>query len=390
MRSSLSVLGPFLALLVFFGVHGSASAQGQPKNHRPNPVPYSYDELKFQTVSMPAAAVYLDKIGRFWMADSCGTCHANYTYLMTRPLLWETPDSAIAETRRFLEARLEIGRRALANRRNTPEFFFDSESVGIAFALATHDAQTTGRLRDSTRQALDQMWQFQLKQGVRAGTWSCGCGEFPPAELDRYYVATLGMLAASLAPEGYASSPQARDGMTRIRRFFSVNQPPHLHHRAMLLWASTRVDGLMTTAEQQAVVRDLLARQQPEGGWSLQGLLRPLPTGAVSDGYGTGFVVWVLRQAGVPANRPEIVRGINWLKQNQQTSGGWFTYSEHAGHRPEGGHGTRELSVLYAGASFAVLALRSCEDGPFPVLGRRAPSNRFPGLALRDDLLGLR
>jgi len=37
-----------------------------------------------------------------------------------------------------------------------------------------------------------------------------------------------------------------------------------------------------------------------------------------SDGYGTGFVVFALRNAGVPADDPALKRGIAWLKANQR------------------------------------------------------------------------
>ena len=48
---------------------------------------------------------------------------------------------------------------------------------------------------------------------------------------------------------------------------------------------------------------------------------------ANGDGYGTGFVLYVLMQAGVPASNPRIQKGIAWLKANQQDDGKWFTNS---------------------------------------------------------------
>ena len=84
----------------------------------------------------------------------------------------------------------------------------------------------------------------------------------------------------------------------------------------------------------------------------------------LSDGYATGFAVCVLRQAGLPAERPELVRGIRWLKRNQRVSGSWFT--PHAewgmGLKTQGGIGTRDLAILNLSTAFAVMALHACEN----------------------------
>ena len=36
------------------------------------------------------------------------------------------------------------------------------------------------------------------------------------------------------------------------------------------------------------------------------------------DGYGTGFVIFALRQSGLPASHPAIRRGVDWLKTHQR------------------------------------------------------------------------
>ena len=42
-----------------------------------------------------------------------------------------------------------------------------------------------------------------------------------------------------------------------------------LFHRVMLLWASARVPGLLTPAQQKSIIDEALAKQQPDGGFSL-------------------------------------------------------------------------------------------------------------------------
>ena len=375
------------ALIVVLAANLGAQAQGPAAGKLPSPVPYASNEPMAETFSLAKGAKYLDKVAQFWMNDSCGSCHANFTYMMARPVLRELPDSAVDDTRKFLEKRLKISKEYLKNPR-APEFIhFQSETVGIASGLAFLDYQTTGKLLPTTRQALDHMWEMQMKAGRFDGTWRCGCGDFDSAmvELDRYFSATMAALATGIAPEDYAKTPQAKDGLTRLRRFFAANPSPHLYHKGLLLWASMHVDGLMTTAERQEVVKAFLAKQRTDGGWSLAGISGD-GNWSASDGFGTGFAVFILRQAGVPADRPQIVQGVRWLQSNQRASGGWFTPSNHVGHRPEGGHGTRELSLLNASTAFAVMALRSCEDAELAPWTRQ-PIYRPSGLAFRGKMI---
>jgi squalene-hopene/tetraprenyl-beta-curcumene cyclase len=73
---------------------------------------------------------------------------------------------------------------------------------------------------------------------------------------------------------------------------------------------------------------------------------------AAGDGYATGFVVFVLRQAGIPADHEALQRGAVWLKSNQRESGRWFTKSLNS---------DKVHHIANAGTSFAVMALMACE-----------------------------
>jgi squalene-hopene/tetraprenyl-beta-curcumene cyclase len=231
---------------------------------------------------------------------------------------------------------------------------WDTEVV-TAVALAFHDAQTTGNLAPLTRQALDRMWTLQRKDGA----WNWLKCNWPPFEHDDYYGAVLATLGVGVAPDGYARTAKAKVGLERLRAYFHKTPPPTLHHKAWLLWAARKVDGLLSPAEQKATVKDLLALQKPDGGWALAALgdwkgyrgRKSDPKGP-SDGYGTGFVVYVLRQSGLPADHAALRRGVGWLKANQRRSGRWFTRSLNT----DGPH-----YISHAGTAFALLALKACE-----------------------------
>jgi squalene-hopene/tetraprenyl-beta-curcumene cyclase len=343
-------------------------------------------------MSLARSVEYLDNMAAFWMErkdvkatsgqtglevlTSCGSCHTNHTYLMVRPLLTKAfPKSEMEETRRWLERRMKIFDRL---RRNGTMFYEDDglvgysalEFVSIATALVFYDAQTMGTLQPGTRAALTKMWALQNGSGDWNQLDSCASMSFPVVEFDGYYGATLAALATGIAPEDYAKSDEAKAGLAKLRRFFKNNPPPNLHHKAMLMWASLRTEGLMTPEERSATIKGLLKLQRDDGGWSMSNFNRMSEYSRgrfddpASDGYATGFFIYVLRQAGVSASSPEIVRGINWLKTHQRQSGSWFTAHRLGHNRTEGGLGTRGLSVLNLGTAFAVMALKSCEEAP--------------------------
>lgn len=128
----------------------------------------------------------------------------------------------------------------------------------------------------------------------------------------------------------------------------------------MLLWASTGLDGLMEKAERERTIADLLAKQRPDGGWSLTSLGNwerrdgaSNREDAPSDGYGTGFVLYVLRQDGMAPDAEPIRRGIGWIKSHQRVSGRWFTRSPSL---------DRNHFLTHAGTGFVLMALSSCGE----------------------------
>jgi squalene-hopene/tetraprenyl-beta-curcumene cyclase len=129
----------------------------------------------------------------------------------------------------------------------------------------------------------------------------------------------------------------------------------------MLVWASLYVDGILTEAAKKAAVEGLQSLQRPDGGWAFASLGnwrrsdgKPQDT-QTSDGYGTGFAIYVLRMAGLPAEHPQIQMGVDWLKTHQRVSGRWYTRSA----RKDGKH-----YVTHEGTAFALMALAACEKIP--------------------------
>jgi squalene-hopene/tetraprenyl-beta-curcumene cyclase len=230
-----------------------------------------------------------------------------------------------------------------------------TEVVAIAATLALHDAQSTGKLHPRTRQALERMWELQQPDG----SWQWNKTRLAPLEHDDYYGAVYAALGVGHAPEDYARSEATKEGLARLQGYLRKTPPPDLHHKTWLLWASVKLDGLLTAAERAQTVKELLALQRADGGWCLPSLGawkrlngQPNDRDAPSDGYATGLIVYVLRQAGVPATGEPLRRAVHWLRTNQRASGRWFTRSLNA----DRGH-----SITNVGTAFAVLALKACD-----------------------------
>jgi squalene-hopene/tetraprenyl-beta-curcumene cyclase len=206
-----------------------------------------------------------------------------------------------------------------------------------------------------TKTALDRMWTVQQKDG---GIRWLKLNQ-PPMEFDDHYGVTLAALAVGVAPEGYATTEQAKKGVAGLQAWLKANPTKNLHHRLMLLWVSTYLDGFQTPAEQKATAKELLTKQLPNGGWSTASLgdwkrsdgNRQEPT--ISDGYGSAFSIYVLRRAGAPANDPALQKGIAWLKANQRESGRWFTRSLVDDNNKH--------YLAHIGSAFAVMAIQACE-----------------------------
>jgi len=99
----------------------------------------------------------------------------------------------------------------------------------------------------------------------------------------------------------------------------------------------------------QAGVRELLERRNADGGW---GQLDQLP----SDAYATGQSLYVLRQAGMDGQQPEIHSAIQFLVTTQREDGSWLMTSRaHPGAEPY----KNPVPITYFGSAWGTLGLLS-------------------------------
>ncbi len=349
-----------------------------------------------------AAAAYLDQREGWWIGWSgaardhgtfCVSCHTSVAYALSRPAL----RTALAEDGPSVNERrlLDNVKKRVRLWKDVGPFYTDqgykaaesrgTEAVLNALILASYDAQT-GRLSDDTRTAFDNMWALQLTTGNNEGSWSWLRFDLEPWEANdsQYYGATLAAVAVGTAPENYRATPEIQNNLKRLRQYLDREYPAQSTiNRVVLLWASARLPGLLDRKRQDAIINEVLSKQQPDGGWELSSLAYPRSGWGLSkllrtwmredgssqerksDGYATGLIVLVLQQAGMPRDSASVKQGISWLMSNQNaTEGFWPGYSLNKRRNPSSDTG-RFMSD--AATAYAVLALTESQRTTNPV-----------------------
>jgi squalene-hopene/tetraprenyl-beta-curcumene cyclase len=339
-----------------------------------------------------AAAAYLDKRQEWWAQwpgaardhnTYCVACHTSVAYALARPTL----RTALGEQRLSTdESKLvdNVTQRVRLWKEIGPyyndEGYKPTESRGTeavvnAFILASYDAQS-GQLSSDTRTAFDNMWALQLTAGDKAGAWPWLQFDLEPWEANDsdYYGATLAAVAVGMAPENYRSTSEIRNNLEMLQQYLRRQYATQSTiNRVGLLWASTELPGLLEPWQRESIINEILSKQQPDGGWRLSSLVWPWRTSGLSslvrswiredgtplevksDGYATGFITFVLQEAGVPHENAHLKRAVGWLIRNENTRQGfWPSYSLNKRRDPSS---NTAFFMNDAATAFAVLAL---------------------------------
>jgi squalene-hopene/tetraprenyl-beta-curcumene cyclase len=345
------------------------------------------------TWDQKAAAAYLDQRAGWWMGwqraardhdTFCVSCHTAVPYVMSRPALRTalSEQNLSPNERKLLD---NVTKRVRLWKEVAP-FYTDAdrgayksvesrgtESVLNALILASHDASNDankgaqrGHLSDDTRAAFENMWAEQQTAGDQKGAWLWLRFKNEPWEADDsdFYGAALAAIAAGTAPENYRARPEIQDNLKMLSEYLKRESAAQTSsNRAVLLWASAKVPGLIEPERQKAIISELLSKQQPDGGWSLTSMAGDwkrhdgTPQEALSDGYATGLITFALQQAGISRENVQLKRGLAWLTANQnRTEGYWLAYSLNNNEEHHVSPDTARF-MKDAATAYAVLAL---------------------------------
>lgn len=142
-----------------------------------------------------------------------------------------------------------------------------------------------------------------------------------------------------------------RGSLAKARTWLESSHPAELHQeKAMQLILDVRASN--STESIASRVKDLLALQREDGGWS-----QSIPE-RKSDAFATGQTLYALSLAGMKKDDPAIQRGIDFLVKTQSPDGSWPMASRST---PDGSPGSSKLltPINCASAAWAVLGLTS-------------------------------
>jgi squalene-hopene/tetraprenyl-beta-curcumene cyclase len=352
------------------------------------------------------AARYLDERMQVWFANGkklrtgqaetvCVSCHTTLPYALARPALRRAMHvgALTPQEMRLLE---ETTRRVESYGDHQPLYDHSeskktesrgTEAVLNALILVSADA-AQGRREPSapTQQALKRLWETQRPDGAW-GWLDFGLEPFETVD-GVYYGATVAALAIGSVPgSSTGRAAETRAGVEKLRGYLKEKYAAQsLFNRIWLLLASTRLNVLLTSAQRVALITEIQSRQRDDGGWALDSLgtwrwsktsapfLAPgTPDAAMlakSDGYGTGLIVYTLRQAGLPVGQPAVSRGLQWLRANQQDvqvgQHSWPAWRAHSlnfdrEHGGDKGEPWRRMFMSDSATAFAVLALTASD-----------------------------
>lgn len=299
---------------------------------------------------------YLRAESAAWLnTRRCAACHHGplplWAMSEARQQGYSIDEKWFAETTdRFLGSKEKLlSTRVFPNPADPPDPRPQGRGLNMALPFLVVAARSITTLNDGQRQTLKLVEDEIVKKQQSDGSWEFFAGLRRPP-INESQVTDMGWIL--LALEGTTSAPAsaaARDSRAKGVHWLSQTKPSdNIQEWCWRLLLATHAKEPKQVVD--PMIRDLVSLQRADGGWS-QSI--PAPK---SDAHATGQVLYALSQTGLTWERPEVMRGIDFLCSTQSKDGSWPMASRPS---PDGSPGASKLltPITCAASSWATLGL---------------------------------
>lgn len=323
----------------------------------------SYQKRFIDRWDKQKAAEWLDKRADWWLnleeaqrptdaqgKVSCLPCHTTFTYTFVREDL-ASGEGSVPRIMNNIDRRLEAGINVTPWNTETESRIKKSrgtEAINSVLLLAFQEARSGSKTPSGTLLAgFDRLWHWQRADGG----WDWFDYKIEPlvSREAQHSGACLAAIAVGVAPGYYSlesATPELKQHVEKLRSWLRKSRnKKNLFGEAWLLYASTKLSGLLDPKEQKMIVEKLLKNQivegKDKGAWILFNLNKwkysdrlfflkrkdLFPEARNPDPYSTALISYVLMEYGLKNDHPAIISAMTWLMEHQKADGSWRAYS---------------------------------------------------------------
>jgi hypothetical protein len=297
---------------------------------------------KPRVINETQALSFIDQHGGSWVNDhNCVSCHSAWSYGMGRIGTAGWQNSMVPKIESYSKMRL-------ADWENIRPWYgsqgdakgseaLGSEAILAASLLTEIDIARGQSASNATYQAVSRMLELQNSDG--AISWLNFSLQPLESTTARIFGASLARIALSRSK--LDAKYEFTSGATSLNLFLAraaKDQTVYLYYKAMIAWAAAESPGMLSRQDVSTLVQLLLAKQNADGGWSMNHLGNWKKTGnfkwsgdSSSDANATAPLLLALSRvdaayaAGgeIPGLKNGILRARSWLVANQNANGSW-------------------------------------------------------------------